>query len=96
MTTTPAAAVVELGRLALQFGRVNRITYHPDGHRPETDTDHTVMLGLIACAFAASHMPDLDRGVIAAYALVPRPRRGIRRGHPNFAGWGYGGIWGYE
>jgi 5'-deoxynucleotidase YfbR-like HD superfamily hydrolase len=28
------------------------------------------MLGLIACAFAAAHLPDLDVGLIAQYALV--------------------------
>jgi hypothetical protein len=65
-----ADAVIALGRLALRFGRVNRITYHDDGVTPESDTDHTVMLGLIACAFAAAHLPQLDLGLIAQYALV--------------------------
>ncbi len=63
-------AIVEAGRLALDFGRVDRITYHPDGLTPESDTDHTVMLGLIACAVAAQHFPLLDAGRIAQYALV--------------------------
>jgi 5'-deoxynucleotidase YfbR-like HD superfamily hydrolase len=71
---TTADAVVRLGRLALDFGRVERITYHPPvpGQKllPETDTDHTVMLGLIACAFAARHLPDLNVGLIAQMALV--------------------------
>jgi putative hydrolase of HD superfamily len=65
-----AASVVELSRLALNFGRVDRITYHADGTTPESDTDHTVMLGLVACAFAHVHLPELDRGRIAQYALV--------------------------
>jgi putative hydrolase of HD superfamily len=65
-----AAAVVDLGRLALAFGRVNRITLHDDGTTPESDTDHTVMLGLIACAFAQRELPQLDLGLIAQYALV--------------------------
>jgi putative hydrolase of HD superfamily len=63
-------AVLELGRLSLAFGRVDRITYHEDGVTPESDTDHTVMLGLVACAFAARHLPNLDLGRIAQYALV--------------------------
>jgi putative hydrolases of HD superfamily len=63
-------ALIDLGQMALQFGRIDRITYHDDGVTPESDTDHTVMLGLIACAFAAKHLPDLDRGLIAQYALV--------------------------
>jgi len=63
-------AVLELGRLSLAFGRVDRITYHEDGVTPESDADHTVMLGLVACAFAARHLPNLDLGRIAQYALV--------------------------
>ncbi len=65
-----AAAVVDLGRLALDFGRVDRVTYHPDGATPESDTDHTVMLGLVAAAFAARHLPELDVGLVACFALV--------------------------
>lgn len=65
-----ADAVVGMGRLALQFGRVDRITYHDDGVTPESDTDHTVMLGLIACSFAARYLPYLDVGLVAKYALV--------------------------
>lgn len=69
---TPKAiqAIVDLGNLSLAFGRVNRITCHPDGVTPESDTDHTVMLGLIACAFAERFAPTLDRGRIAEFALV--------------------------
>lgn len=63
-------AVVQLGGLALDFGRVNRITYHQDGETLESDTDHTVMLGLIACAFADMHLPGLNVGLVAQFALV--------------------------
>jgi 5'-deoxynucleotidase YfbR-like HD superfamily hydrolase len=44
--------VLTVADLALKFGQVERATYHQDGIRPETDTDHTVMLGLIACSLA--------------------------------------------
>jgi 5'-deoxynucleotidase YfbR-like HD superfamily hydrolase len=45
-------AVVELGDLAMKFGRVNRTcVVHPTGE-PESDTDHTVMLSWIAPALA--------------------------------------------
>jgi putative hydrolase of HD superfamily len=64
------SAVVRLGRLALAFGRVNRITYHSDGVTPESDTDHTVMLGLLACSLAAKWFPGLNVGRVAQYALV--------------------------
>lgn len=63
-------AVVELGRLSLAFARVNRITCHEDGITPESDTDHTVMLGLIGCAFAAQHFPNLNIGLVAQYAMI--------------------------
>lgn len=67
-------AVIRLGQLALRFGQVDRITYHPDGVTPESDTDHTVMLGLIACGLAPYVSRDLevelDVGLIAQYALV--------------------------
>jgi 5'-deoxynucleotidase YfbR-like HD superfamily hydrolase len=66
VTTTDA--LIHLGRLSLQFGRVDRITFHDDGATPESDTDHTVMLGLVACALAAEH--GLDVGLVAQYALV--------------------------
>jgi len=46
-----------LGRLALQFSRVERVTKHEDGIRPETDADHTIMLGLIA-----GELADLFKG----------------------------------
>lgn len=58
---------VRLAHLALALGRVERVTRHEDGVRPETDTDHTVMLGLVACELAP---PDLDRAMIAALSLV--------------------------
>ncbi len=63
-------AVIEAGKLVLRFGRVDRATYHEDGIRKETDTDHTVMLGVIACAFASRFLPHLDIGKVAQFALV--------------------------
>lgn len=64
-------AVIELGALALAFGRIDRTAvYHPDRTTPESDTDHTVMLGWIACALAAHWFPHLDVGLVAQYALV--------------------------
>lgn len=65
-----ARTVVKIARLALLFGRVERITLHEDGKRRETDAEHTVMLGLVAAAFATRYLPFLDRGKIVSYALV--------------------------
>lgn len=61
---------IELGKLMLAFGRTMRATHHEDGERRESDTDHTVMLGVMACAYADVFAPELDKGKIAQYALV--------------------------
>jgi putative hydrolase of HD superfamily len=64
-----ADTLLGLGQLALAFGRVDRITFHPDGTTPESDTDHTVMVALAACALAGEE-PGLDVGLVAQFALV--------------------------
>lgn len=68
MTAELPGDVIALGELALAFGRVPRITYHPDGTTPESDTDHTVMLSLIACSLAGRL--GLDVGEVAQLALI--------------------------
>jgi putative hydrolase of HD superfamily len=71
VTTSLADALIDLARLALAFGRIDRTTvYHPDGVTPESDTDHTVMLGWVACAIAARFFPQLDLGLVAQFALI--------------------------
>ena len=62
-----ASTAIALGQLALAFGRVNRVTFHEDGTTPESDTDHTVMLGLIACTACPAW---IDRGRVAEFVLV--------------------------
>jgi putative hydrolase of HD superfamily len=61
---------LELARMLLSFGRVERVCYHPDGKTYETDAEHTVMLGVMACAFAKEYEPQLDLGKVAQFALV--------------------------
>lgn len=66
-----ADALIELGHLALAFGRIDRTAvYHPDGVTPESDTDHTVMLGWLGPALAHRCFPQLDVGLVAQFALV--------------------------
>jgi putative hydrolases of HD superfamily len=49
---TVTEAVIDLGELAMAFGRIDRTgPRHPDG-TPESDSDHTVMLAWIAPALA--------------------------------------------
>lgn len=71
MTVTKdlAQAVIKLGDLCLRLSRVDRITFHPNGRRPETDSDHTVMLAVIAPAFAYRRL-DLDLGLVTQFAVV--------------------------
>lgn len=70
---TPAVtdAVIYLAELALRFGKIDRTAcYHPDKRTRESDSDHTVMLGWIGCALAARYFPELDRGLVAQFALI--------------------------
>lgn len=62
--------IEELASLVLDFGKVDRITAHQDGVFPESDTDHTVMLGVIGVSLAKRLYNDLDLGLIAQFALV--------------------------
>lgn len=68
--TTPSLSVeaaLALGKLALAFGRTNRATFHEDGQRPETDSDHAIMLGLVALTMCPA---ELDAGLVARFVLV--------------------------
>jgi putative hydrolase of HD superfamily len=68
--TENAQGLVDIGKLVLQFAKVNRVTLHEDGVRPESDTDHTVMLSVCACALAQKLYPDLDLGKVAQFAII--------------------------
>ncbi len=71
VTAALADKLVDLARLSLLFGRTDRMTFHEDGVTRESDTDHTVMLGLAACAIAHEYYRGhLDVGAVAQYALV--------------------------
>lgn len=65
-----ADEVIKLAQLSLLFGRTPRATFHEDGKRVETDTDHTVMLSLVACGLAEKYYPQLDLGLVAQFAMV--------------------------
>lgn len=79
------SSLLPLARLALRLGRVNRVTFHEDGVRPETDTDHTVMLSLIACAVASKHPGlGLDLGLVAQFALVHDLQEAYAGDTPSF------------
>lgn len=70
VTEKDIETIVELGFLLMDFAGVNRATYLNKDRRLESDTDHTVMLSVIACAVAARFCPELDLGKIAQYSIV--------------------------
>jgi len=63
---------IAITHIALDLGRVERATYHQDGRRRETDTDHTVMLSLLVADLAQLHTlrDRVDLGRLLAFALV--------------------------
>lgn len=70
ITPDTVDAVLALGQLTFRFAAVSRITRFPDGESLESDTDHTVMLTLIACALAHALRIDVDLGEVAQDCAV--------------------------
>ena len=69
--TENAQGLTDIGRLVLQFAEVNRVTFHEDGITPESDTDHTVMTAICACALGHKLYKDkLDHGLVSQFAIV--------------------------
>lgn len=66
-TAERLARAASIAKIALKLSRVERATRHEDGVRPETDTDHSIMLALVACDFAPA---GLRRDRIAEFAVV--------------------------
>ncbi len=63
-------SIIDLVDLSLDFAKVNRATMHQDGKRPESDSDHTFSLSLIACNLADKYYKDLDLGLVSQFALI--------------------------
>lgn len=62
--------LIDIGKMIFAFARVKRVTLHPDGITPESDTDHTVMLSVCACALAQKLYPYLDLGKVAQFSII--------------------------
>ncbi len=62
--------VIDLARLTFDFSRILRQTTMENGIDRERDTDHTIMVSLIACSLAKEFYPNLNIGKIARYALI--------------------------
>jgi putative hydrolase of HD superfamily len=62
--------LIDIGKLVFAFAKVKRVTLHEDGMTPESDTDHTVMLSVCACALAERLYPRLDLGKVAQFAII--------------------------
>lgn len=62
--------LIDIGKLIFSFARVKRVTLHGDGTTQESDTDHTVMLSVCACALASKLYPQLDLGKVVQFSIV--------------------------
>jgi len=60
---------IELGRVAMQFARVERAPRYEDSSQ-ESDVEHSYMLALTAPELARSLEYDLDLGLISQFAIV--------------------------
>lgn len=58
---------LDIARIAMTFGEVDRATTHPDG-RPESDTTHSIMLALLVAPLAEAE--GLDPGLAVQFAVV--------------------------
>ena len=71
MIEKQSQGLIDIAELVFKFANVNRATFYPDGKRMESDTDHTVMLSVIACALADKLYKDtLGIGEVAQFALI--------------------------
>lgn len=65
-----APHVFELGQLCIEFGKTDREVHVDTEGSPESDTDHTFMLAMIAGSVAAEYLPELDHRKVIEFALV--------------------------
>lgn len=66
---TPNEVAIELGRVAADFSRVYRGPRYAD-NRPESDVEHSYMLGLIAPEIAHLYFPQLNPYLVGEYSKV--------------------------
>lgn len=66
----PAETALQLGSLAIEFSRVERVPRYDEESR-ESDVEHSFMLALVASELARSLYPgQLDVGLVSQYAVV--------------------------
>jgi putative hydrolase of HD superfamily len=68
--TPETQGLIDIGRMVFAFAKIRRATMLDNGEH-ESDTDHTVMLSICACAVADRLYKDkLDIGRVAQFAVV--------------------------
>ncbi len=60
----------ELSALIMQYAQTYRVTRLTGSNEYESDTDHSFMLGMVACVLKDYCAPELERGKLAEYALI--------------------------
>lgn len=64
-----AQTSIDLGRIAMQFSRIERMPRYKDGRR-ESDAEHSFMLALTAPELAKALELDLDPGLLSQFSMV--------------------------
>lgn len=66
---TPNEIAIELGRVSERFARVYRGPRYAD-NKPESDVEHSFMLGMIAPELAHLYFPDLNPYLVGEYSRI--------------------------
>lgn len=63
-----AATTLALTDLVMKFSRIERVPRYADSRR-ESDVEHSFHLALVALEYANRYYPDIDKGLVAQFAL---------------------------
>lgn len=66
---TPATIALELGKVCMQFSRIERVPRYDDGER-ENDVEHSFMVSMCATEIAHQYYPELDTQLVGEFAKV--------------------------
>ncbi|MDI9354948.1 MAG: HD domain-containing protein [Cyanobium sp. MAG06] len=63
--------ILDIGILSEKYANTYRVTLFSDGKTPESDTDHTFMLGLLCTSLTDKYYKDkMDIGLISQFVLI--------------------------
>lgn len=68
MPESSAATTLALTDLVMKFSRIERVPRYADSRR-ESDVEHSFHLALVALEYANRYYPDIDKGLVAQFAI---------------------------